>query len=134
MSITLHLSGYVRSITEPEDDVREYTDKRITVTEEFDEAQEFHQFVWNRSPASMVERSLSEDTQYRILQNEPWDISLSANSKELTEWAKEIADDEGVHCLDVLHRWMQNIPSMRLRRAADYQLEELGGETTPEKI
>lgn len=134
MSIALHLTGYVRGINEPEDGVREYTDKRITVTEEFEDAEAFHRFVWNRSPSSMVEQSLSDDTQYRILQNEPWDISLSANSSELTEWAKEIAQDEDVHCLDVLHRWMQNIPSMRLRRAADYQLEELGGETNPEKI
>ena len=48
----------------------------------------------------------------------------SLNAKTARNWAEQIAQEEDVPTIDVLLRWIQNIPSMRIRRAIDTELKE----------
>jgi len=125
--IEIRFSGTATRRTETESGVVEFQEIQLNYTETYTDPLDFHMIAARKRDDNKAEKVLPSE--YHIEQglHDNWDVSLSANAVEITDFAETVSEKrDELSTIDVLTLWLQSFTSMRVRRALHDQLIDNG--------
>lgn len=128
IEITVKFSGVCMSREQTDDNLTETRQNLFEVAYSTKDPIDFDRHI-PLSNHQMANKLLPQTKQVR--QEYPVDISVSANSSEITKFAKMFADHQSESVINVLTRWLQRTNSMRIRRSLHTILQEEGIDIEP---